>query len=255
MSEQPLNGGGDPAAEHDDTWLDAILEAADRQLRDYVSVQIGADTSASDREPPAAPPGSDLGLAAALTRQLNRAVDLGLDLELALNRSGGSGRSRPLAHAMLSNLLLARDFEPATASRAELTFALDAPPTPDRLDAARTVGRSRHLDFARAIARSLARDLAGCPGEARDLAEHLVRVVDGARDLVLGHAIICRIAGIASINASGADLSQLLLHTTAVPAGMIWSVQTKWPADMGQSLLAFSRVVVRGAFCGALMIS
>lgn len=256
MDDQFPNDEADRVAEDDDAWLDAVLSTADRQLHDYVDAQVAAVRPAH-HEPPAPSAASDPGLADALTCTLNRAVELGCDLRMALSRGGASaefGHSSSLARILLADVLLARDFEPAEASAADLDFALDAPAAPDRLDAARAVGRSRHLDFARAMARSLARDLADHDDQTRELVDELLRVLDIARDLVLGQAIMCRIPGVASINASGADLSRLLRQTTAVPAGTIWSVQTKWPVGMGLGLLSFSDAIIRGPFFGAMMM-
>jgi hypothetical protein len=278
-----------PETEPFDGMLDGILAAANRDMLDYVRARIHPGTPpGSTQETPQevdsraalrVPSGSaardaacsakpktvvddlwalsgeeELCLALELTVELTDAIDLSLDMALAVSHDSGSARARALLHALCVDLAAARDFEPEQARASQLAFACDAPLTPDRIDSARSVGRSRMLDFAIVIARTLERILADTtdPAEATEaISEHaqtIVRRLERARDLQLGQAILRRTDGITHVDTSGADLSYLRRDTLEVPVGTAWSEETKWPTGVIARLRTVSRKYQSGRY-------
>lgn len=256
-----------PDAEPFDGMLDGILAAANRDMLDYVRARMTASTpAASDVAGPAKPKTvvddlwalsgeEELCLALELTVELTDAIDLSLDMALAVPNGQGSARTRALLHALCADLAAARDFEPEQARPSTLAFACDAPLTPDRIDSARALGRSRMLDFAIAIARTLERTLLDTDvndtGTATAISEHahtIVRRLERARDLQLGEAILRPIDGITHVDTSGADLSYLRQDRLEVPVGTTWSEDTKWPTGVRARLRTISRKYRSGRY-------
>jgi hypothetical protein len=272
-----------PDAEPFDGTLDGILAAANRDMLDYVRARIqpGSPQEADSRVVLRAPSGpaagdvayaakpktvvddlwalsgeEELCLALELTVELTDAIDLSLDMALAVPRDSGSARARALLHALCVDLAAARDFEPEQARASTLAFAYDAPLTPERIDSARSVGRSRMLDFAIAIARILERTLTdtdtdtgtGTGTAISEQAHAIVCRLERARDLQLGEAILRPIDGITHVDTSGADLSYLRRDALEVPVGTTWSEETKWPTGVGARLRTVSRKYRSGRY-------
>ncbi|MEY9854886.1 hypothetical protein ABH935_000483 [Catenulispora sp. GAS73] len=268
-----------------DGMLDAILASANCEMLDHVRARIHPEIaqevdSRAVLQAPSGPAAGDaadsarpktvvddlwalsgeeeLCLALELTVELTDAIDLSLDMALAVSGGDGCARVRALLHALCVDLAAARDFEPEQARASTLAFACDAPLTPDRVDSARSVGRSRMLDFAIVIARTLERTLSDtdtdtdtdtdATGVMSGHAHAIVRRLERARDLQLGQAILRRIDGVTHVDTSGADLSYLRRDTLEVPAGTTWSEETKWPTGVGARLRTASRKYRSGRY-------
>ena len=162
----------------------------------------------------------DLGLAGDLAAALDRAraLDNALDRARALDNALDSA----VAHVLASDKALASAL--ASAS-----------------DSGRDSARGRALALASALASDidLARDLAGYL--ARDLMETVEPVADGAHNLA-------RTLHARQIDASGADLSELVVEHVELLNGVIWTSQTIWPQGIAGQVSAQSEEIRPGVY-------
>lgn len=202
--------------------------------------------------PPAAPPADRTPAALAIdirsnTRRLGRVLDRGLDragvLERDLERTSPlvRGLGLTISRALASNL--------ARAVASDLDVANDLA---DALVRALVHGLDGHLNAlndarsrARHLAGDLVRDLDLDPDAARSRVSSIMDIITREHDRIRD---LDRALGAQHVDASGADLTEIMVEDLGVLEGVILTGQTTWPPGIADQVRACSREIHPGVY-------